>query len=294
MDALAPWVRAALDVGRAAGVACLAEAIPFCLLPGYERHVAELHIPPTEIVYDGFVVPDYRRDRMDRGKTRFAGCARCRFEPMCEGPWREYPEQLGGDEFRAVEGPRVIDAAIVLDDRFALLGAPAPRCERRGELTQPWIAIAFFPEAGSTACTIEARNLQAGVQTLADAGVAVIGVSPDAPARQAAMARELALSFPLESDADLELARAYGVLADGRFRRSTYLIGPQRRIDHVIVAPDPPRHVEQIVDAVRRFEASPRPLERGEELVVLRKAPQPAHEVAAALSLSDDHEEFSD
>jgi cyclic pyranopterin phosphate synthase len=298
MSALAPFVVEALELGRAAGVACMAEAIPFCLMPGYERHVAELHIPPTEIVYDGFVVPDYARDRVERGKTRFAACASCRFEPICEGPWREYPEQLGSDEFRPVAGARVIDTAIVLDDRFAMLGGAAPLLPRPADDRARWLALAFFPEAGSAACTTEARSLEAGRDALAALGIAVISINPDDPARLAAMADALALRFALHSDETSELARAYRVIAAGRFRRSTYLLGPAsaggRRIDHVIVAPDVARHAEQICEAVARLSGPPRPLARGEELVVIRRAPKPAQEVAAALDLTADHERFRD
>jgi MoaA/NifB/PqqE/SkfB family radical SAM enzyme/peroxiredoxin len=272
MQALSPFVRAALQIGRDAGVACMAEAMPFCQLPGYEAQVAELHIPPTEIVYDGFVVPDYQRDRMERGKTRFAQCASCRFEPICEGPWREYPEELGSDEFQPVAGPRVIDPALVLDDRFARLGTPAPEVAS-DDRSARWLAVAFYPEDGSPACTAEACSLQAGLDGLTAAGVALVGVSPDGEARHAAFARTHGLAFPLVADERLALARAFGAvdLSTGGLRRSTYLLDGERKIAHIVVAPDVRRHAAEILDAIRRLQAPPRPLERGEELVVIRR-----------------------
>src|SRR5262249_26552915 len=160
---------------------------------GYERYVAELHIPPTEIVYDGFVVPDYKRDRMDRGKTRFEQCATCRFEPMCEGPWREYPEHLGSDEFQAVAGPRVFDTAIVLGEGFALLGRAAPGLGDFQSAAR-WVAVVFYPEAFSPDCTTQWCNLQSGRSLLDAAGIAVVGVSRDTPERRAAFARDYGLS----------------------------------------------------------------------------------------------------
>jgi len=268
MRDLAPHVRAALQVGIDAGVGCMAEAMPYCQLPGYERHVAELQIPATEIAYDGFVVPDYARDRMERGKTRFPQCASCRFEPMCEGPWREYPAAVGGDEFQPVAGPRVVDTAVVLDDRFARLGAPAPPLAAIDGLDEPWVAVVFYPEEGSPACTTQARSLAAGSAALGAAGIAYVRVCPDAAT-----------------------ARAWGVVENERFRRTTYLLGPApgpgapRPIRHILVAPDVHRHAAQILDAVARYEAPPRPLARGPELVVIRRA-KPVAEVAAELSLS--------
>ena len=282
MRDLAPFVMQALQVGIDANVRCMAEAMPYCQLPGYERYVAELHIPPTEIVYDGFVVPDYKRDRMERGKTRFLQCAQCRFEPMCEGPWREYPAELGSDEFQPVPGPRVIDPAIVLDDRFARLGTPAPIVDSI-DFTRAdrWIALVFFPEAGSPACTSQLCSVQAARDRLREAGVAVYGISPDSRDQQAHFMQVHHIQYELIPD-DGEIARAYRAGA-----RSTYLIGPTRTIDHVIVEPDVRAHAAQILDAIRRFEAPPRPLERGEELVVLRRPRRAPAEVARELALDD-------
>jgi cyclic pyranopterin phosphate synthase len=278
MSALAPFVHEALAIGRDAGVACMAEAIPYCLMQGWERHVAELHIPPTEIVYDGFVVADYKRDRMDRGKTRFPQCASCRFEPMCEGPWREYPDELGSDEFQPVAGARVADTQVVLDDRFDMLGRPAPRLpsddavgHAAGWRDARWLALVFVPEPGTPSCDLQL----ASVCKLP--GAVTISPRPGADLLD-----------------DGGWARAYRVIGDGQFRRTTYLIGPERRIDHILVAPDVARHAEQIGDAIRRFEAPARPLERGEELVVLRRTRKPAADVAAELRLTPDHHDFAD
>jgi cyclic pyranopterin phosphate synthase len=286
MNELAPWIQRALQVGIDAGVSCMAEAMPFCMMKGYERFVSELFIPPTEIVYDGFVVPDYQRDRMERGKTRFAQCATCRYEPICEGPWREYPEHVGSSEFQPVPGPRVIDPELVLDPRFQLLGTPAPSLP---QTDAKWIALYFYPQDGSPDCTAQACSVQAGLAGLKDAGVAVFGVSPDSMASHEAFAKQNALTFPLLSDADGALARQYGVRS-----RSTVLIGPKRTIDHVVLAPDVKRHAEQILDAIRRFEAPPRPLERGPEHVIVRR-PKSAADAAAELGLQPgDPEQFSD
>lgn len=259
MSELAPHLRAALQVGLDAGMRCMAEAIPYCQLPGLESLIAELHIPPTEIVYDGFVVPDYKHDRMERGKTRFTQCATCRFEPMCEGPWREYPEQVGFDEFQPVPGPRVLDCAVVLDDRFDMLGTAPPLPIDAGGR---FVAVVFQPEEGSPACTRQANNLTQGHAALEAAGVTIVRIFPDSAT-----------------------ARAWRLIRDGRLRRTTYILGPSRHIDHILVAPDVNRHTLEILDAVRRFEAPPRPIARGEELIVIRR-PKPLAEVATELSLS--------
>ena len=56
----------------------------------------------------------------------------------------------------------------------------------------------------------------------------------------------------------------------------------------MIVEPDVQRHAAQIADAVRRLEAPPRPLARGEELVVIRRRPKKsAAEATKELGLTD-------
>lgn len=288
MSELAPFVREALAVGNAAGVACMAEAIPFCHMPGLEAQVSELHIPPTEIVYDGYVVPSYEHDRMERGKTRFAQCATCRFEAICEGPWREYPEQLGADEFQPVAGARVIDGAVVLGGFLPRLGTAAPAVEpvtaAIAATATPWVALAFYPEDFSPGCTAQMCSIQRGRDALAAAGVTAIGVSPDSPERHREFASAHGLAHTLLSDAGGAAARAWGAGA-----RTTFLLDAERRIAHVIVSPDVGAHDAQILDALRRLGAPPRPIERGAELVILRRKPKKAiADVAAELGLSAD------
>lgn len=95
-----PWVKAALDVGIRAGKTVMTEAIPYCLMRGYERYVAETIIPKTMIFDADTVIADYTQVRRDEGKAKGPDCPSCaRFE-SCEGPWREYPEMFGWAEFR--------------------------------------------------------------------------------------------------------------------------------------------------------------------------------------------------
>ncbi len=94
-----PLVKAALDIGREAGVLCYTEAIPYCLMKGYEDCVAERIIPETMIFDAKTVIPDYTRERREEGKAKGPACVRCRYDSVCEGPWREYPALFGWDEF---------------------------------------------------------------------------------------------------------------------------------------------------------------------------------------------------
>lgn len=91
----APWVQRGLLPGMLAGVRVMVEAMPPCLMKGFENYIAEIHIPPTRIEDVGRVVPDYRSARVGEGKAKGPPCVTCTWAEACEGPWREYPEVHG-------------------------------------------------------------------------------------------------------------------------------------------------------------------------------------------------------
>lgn len=95
----APWIHRAIDRGRALGMRVVVEAMPLCLMRGYEDAVVEEEIPETTVVdLDGapFAFSEWRRGE---GKAKGPPCERCSKTARCEGPWREYPEHFGWDEY---------------------------------------------------------------------------------------------------------------------------------------------------------------------------------------------------
>ncbi len=103
----APYIHKGLQVGIDAGMKVMAEAMPYCMMKGYERYVSELYIPDTEVRLPDSVDPDFARTRKESGKMKFPQCSECRYELICEGPWKEYPERMGSDEFVPVPGKKV-------------------------------------------------------------------------------------------------------------------------------------------------------------------------------------------
>lgn len=98
----APYIKKALQVGIDAGVIVMAEAMPYCMMHGYERCVSENYIPETEIRHYDMVDLNYKESRIKEGKIKFPSCKKCRYDLICEGPWKEFPEKYGSDEFKPV------------------------------------------------------------------------------------------------------------------------------------------------------------------------------------------------
>jgi hypothetical protein len=80
----------------------MAEAIPYCLMPGFEKYIAEDIMPPTQVRDAGFWVEDFTESKLKSGKLKFPQCKKCVHNSVCEGTWKEYPERMGSAEFSPV------------------------------------------------------------------------------------------------------------------------------------------------------------------------------------------------
>lgn len=83
------------------------------------------------------------------------------------------------------------------------------------------LVLAFFSEAGTPSCETELAILRDSYDLIREFGAHVLAVSADSLESQEAFAERLdGTPFPIASDAELEAARAYGVVDEGDTRRS--------------------------------------------------------------------------
>lgn len=100
------------------------------------------------------------------------------------------------------------------------------------------VLVYFYPAAATPGCTTEACDFRDNLADLNDAGFAVLGISPDAPAKLAKFAADQGLNFPLLSDADRTVMQAWGAYGEkknyGRtimgVIRSTFVVDPDGAI----------------------------------------------------------------
>ncbi|MFW9873759.1 MAG: radical SAM protein [Candidatus Thorarchaeota archaeon] len=102
-----PYIKKGLQIGIDNGIKVMAEAMPFCTMEGYEKYCSEFYIPQTEIRDINSFDPAFEKTRKEQGKIKFPQCKKCKFDIVCEGPWREYPEKRGSDEFKPVPGKKI-------------------------------------------------------------------------------------------------------------------------------------------------------------------------------------------
>ncbi|MFA5917413.1 MAG: radical SAM protein [Candidatus Gracilibacteria bacterium] len=99
-----PYIKKGLDIGKNAGIICMTEAIPFCLMQGYEWAIAEYNFMPETTVVDAECrTESYADYRWNEGKAKREECKSCSKYKICEGPWKEYPLIYGWDEFQSIK-----------------------------------------------------------------------------------------------------------------------------------------------------------------------------------------------
>jgi thioredoxin-dependent peroxiredoxin len=117
-------------------------------------------------------------------------------------------------------------------------GKPLSLSDYRGRS----VVLYCYPAAGTPGCTKQACDFRDNLAELNTAGFAVLGISPDPPAKLAKFRDAEVLTFPLLSDVDRAVLSAYSAYGEKQMYgrtvtgaiRSTFVIDPQGRIDKAL------------------------------------------------------------
>jgi peroxiredoxin Q/BCP len=114
-------------------------------------------------------------------------------------------------------------------------GKPVSLADYRGRR----VVVYFYPAAGTPGCTKQACDFRDNLAELNGAGLDVLGISPDKPAKLAKFRDKEGLTFPLLSDADKEVLTTWGVFGEKQMYgktvtgviRSTFVVDPDGKIE---------------------------------------------------------------
>jgi len=135
-----------------------------------------------------------------------------------------------------------------------------------GDYAGQWLVLYFYPKDSTPGCTTEGLEFNALLPAFAAEGAAVLGVSRDSVRSHDNFCAKQGFAFPLVSDADEALCRAFDVIRMknmyGRqvlgIERSTFLISPDSRIVQAWRKVKVAGHAEAVLQALTAHKQQPR------------------------------------
>jgi thioredoxin-dependent peroxiredoxin len=143
-------------------------------------------------------------------------------------------------------------------------GKPAPdfslqdeagKTVRLSDFRGKTVLLYFYPKDDTPGCTKEACNFRDDYSAYEDAGVTILGISPDTTKSHEKFKAKYDLPFPLLADPDHQIATAYGVWGRKKFMgkeydgilRTTFLIGPDSEIIKIYENVKPAEHSAEVL-----------------------------------------------
>ena len=122
------------------------------------------------------------------------------------------------------------------------------------------VLLYFYPKDDTPGCTTEACNFRDDYSAYQEAGVVILGVSPDSPKQHTKFKAKFELPFTLLADIDHNVCDLYGVWGPKKFmgreyegvHRTTFLIGPNGLIQQVFENVNPANHSAEILAILLR------------------------------------------
>jgi peroxiredoxin Q/BCP len=116
-------------------------------------------------------------------------------------------------------------------------------------------AVYFYPRDMTPGCTAQACNLTENFDALQEAGIEILGVSPDPAAKHMTFIEKYGIRFDLACDEDKAMHKAFGVWGLKKFmgkeyegtHRTTFLINEKGEIHGVILKPKTKDHTAEIL-----------------------------------------------
>lgn len=124
-----------------------------------------------------------------------------------------------------------------------------------------WVVLYFYPKDETPGCTTEACGFRDSHEALLANDAVVLGVSKDSVDSHAKFAANYNLPFTLLSDPEHKVIEAYGAWGKGFMGhigtlRQTFIINPDGQIVKEYPKVTPAEHATQIIEDLKRLQAS--------------------------------------
>jgi peroxiredoxin Q/BCP len=126
------------------------------------------------------------------------------------------------------------------------------------------VVLYFYPKDNTPGCTRQACAFQENLEAIRKKGAVVLGVSRDSAKTHAGFKTKYGLAFPLLSDPDAAVHKAYGAWGTKKSYgketigaiRSTVIIDPSGRIAKRFPSVKVDKHAAEVLDALNELQAS--------------------------------------
>lgn len=124
-----------------------------------------------------------------------------------------------------------------------------------------WVVVYFYPKAMTPGCTVQACGITEAAAKYKQAKVPVLALSPDAVEKLKRFEDKKDLKLTLLSDEDHKVAEKYGTWDLKKFMgrefmgilRTTYIVGPTGKIEHVMVKVNTKTHHEDCLAIIKEL-----------------------------------------
>ena len=128
-----------------------------------------------------------------------------------------------------------------------------------GDYAGKWLVLYFYPKDSTPGCTVEGNDFNALLPAFRKLGAAILGVSRDSLKSHENFCRKQGFDFPLVSDPDETLCKAFGVIQPKKLygrefigvERSTFLIGPDGVVRAAWRKVKVAGHAEAVLDTLK-------------------------------------------
>lgn len=150
---------------------------------------------------------------------------------------------------------------LAIGDKAPELGIPDQDGKKVSlkDLKGKQVVLYFYPKDDTPGCTKEACDFRDAVSSIKKTGAVVLGVSLDGQTSHQKFIKKHGLPFPLLSDEDKTVAKAYGVYKEKNMygkkywgiERSTFVLNPDGTVKRIFRKVKVDGHVDEVLDALR-------------------------------------------
>ena len=121
------------------------------------------------------------------------------------------------------------------------------------------VVVYFYPEDFTPGCTTEATEFTRDYEKFREAGIEIVGISPDDEASHEKFRQNMAIPYPLVADTENVVSKKYGVYGLKKFmgreymgvNRTTFLVDKTGKIVKIFRKVRPSGHSQEVFQVLR-------------------------------------------